>query len=261
MHTVTLIDDKTYMFNDQDEDSFYLLIEDDIAILIDTGIDRENDLLPVIRQYTNKPITLFVTHGHYDHCYHMDEFDEVYMSHDDFRMLDIDRYLVNGGNENLDIKKAKDIKNGEVIKLGNEEITAIAVGGHTPGSMVFYAKSRNMLFSGDALGSGCGVWLQLPGVLTLVEYLQGLNNLKSFLEDKNPSFYGGHYSQMTMSKHIPHYNPLNKEYVSDMHSLVERIISGEIVGTDDDPYGYGPVVDHLYAAYGRAEILYLANKI
>ena len=47
----------------------------------------------------------------------------------------------------------------------------LEVPGHTPGSVAFYDEKRNLLFTGDAIGSGIGVWMIVPGGLTLSEYL------------------------------------------------------------------------------------------
>lgn len=47
--------------------------------MIDTGITAGAKILPVIRELTDKPLLLVITHAHPDHMYHIDEFDEVYM--------------------------------------------------------------------------------------------------------------------------------------------------------------------------------------
>ena len=43
---------------------------------------------------------------------------------------------------------------GDVIRFGNTNLEAIHVPGHSPGSLVFYCRAANCLFSGDALFKG-----------------------------------------------------------------------------------------------------------
>jgi Zn-dependent hydrolases, including glyoxylases len=43
------------------------------------------------------------------------------------------------------------------------EVEPIAVPGHTDGSMVYLLKDQNLLFTGDAVGSGHGVWINEAG--------------------------------------------------------------------------------------------------
>ena len=46
------------------------------------------------------------------------------------------------------------ICDGDIIKFGNTELEAIHVPGHSPGSMVYYCKENNILFTGDVLFNG-----------------------------------------------------------------------------------------------------------
>ena len=46
------------------------------------------------------------------------------------------------------------INEGDIITFGNTQLEAIHVPGHSPGSIVFYCKEANCLFSGDVLFEG-----------------------------------------------------------------------------------------------------------
>lgn len=46
------------------------------------------------------------------------------------------------------------ICDGDIIRFGNSSLEAIHVPGHSPGSMVFYSKENNCIFSGDVLFQG-----------------------------------------------------------------------------------------------------------
>lgn len=48
----------------------------------------------------------------------------------------------------------KYVCDGNTIRFGNTELTAIHVPGHSPGSMVFYCRQANCIFCGDVLFQG-----------------------------------------------------------------------------------------------------------
>ena len=83
---VTEIGEKIYCILDAGNSSFYVVEGEEKAAVIDTGITAGTKILPVIRELTDKPLLLVITHAHPDHMYHMDEFDEVYMCHDEKKM-------------------------------------------------------------------------------------------------------------------------------------------------------------------------------
>ena len=68
---------------DAGNSSFYMVEGDEKAAVIDTGITTGKKIMPLLRELTDKPLLLVVTHVHLDHIYHMDEFEEVYMCHDE----------------------------------------------------------------------------------------------------------------------------------------------------------------------------------
>ena len=53
----------------------------------------------------------------------------------------------NGGNLEY-------LKDGDVVKFGHSELKVIHVPGHSPGSLVYYCKAENCMFSGDVLFQG-----------------------------------------------------------------------------------------------------------
>ena len=84
---VTEIGEKIYCILDAGNSSFYVVEGEEKAAVIDTGITAGTKILPGIRELTDKPLLLVITHAHPDHMYHMDEFDEVYMCHDEKKMM------------------------------------------------------------------------------------------------------------------------------------------------------------------------------
>lgn len=83
------------------------------------------------------------------------------MNHREFALgSDLLSFMMAG--KNLDLQHTIDIRTGSIIDLGKQTIEVCEVPGHTPGSVVFWNPQQNLLFTGDAIGSGYGVWMQVP---------------------------------------------------------------------------------------------------
>ncbi len=230
--------------------------------MIDTGITVGEKITPVIRRVTDKPLILILTLAHADHFYHIFEFDCVYMSHRELKMDETFLTEMMSGKD-LNLRGTIDVGSDDRIDLGGECLEIFEAPGHTPGSIVILAEAENILFTGDAIGSGCGAWLQVPEALPLTDYYQSLRNLMKWLISKGGrmQFWGGHSAQRFMSMRIPEYNPLSIGLLADMIDLTDQIIRREIVGRPsnaDKTFGLEPA---KYAAYGRAELQYLESRI
>ena len=260
--TVQRIDPHVIDILDQGMASFYLVEGEEKTAVIDTGITEGEQILPLIRRYTQKPLLLLLTHAHIDHWYHMDEFDTVYMSHREFQ-LPRDYLLSMMAGKELHPERTFDIATDDVIDLGGTAIQVCEVPGHTPGSVVFRDTKSGILFTGDILGSGAGVWMQVPGAIPLDQYGQSLKGLLKWLADRGgcSRFCGGHRYQMFQSDLIPGYNPLSMGLLCDMIDLVDRIVSGKIVGRPSNVNRVFTLEPPLYASFGRAEIQYLPSRI
>lgn len=259
---ITEIGEKAWCVLDDWGASWYVLEGRDRAAVIDTGITAGEKITPVIRRLTQKPLVLLVTHAHIDHLHHIDEFSTVYMSHQEFTMGEEILQKMTGGIS-YDLHQTIDIDTDSQIDLGDDRISVCACGGHTPGSVVFLDEKRNLLFTGDAIGSGAGVWLQVPGTLTLEEYLPHLIGLQKWLVAKGGrmKFYGGHSYQVFQSVHIREYNPLNMGLLGDLIDLVDGLIRGTIVGMPSNARKSFDPRPKCYAAFGRAEIVYDPERI
>ncbi|NMD38270.1 MAG: MBL fold metallo-hydrolase, partial [Christensenellaceae bacterium] len=197
---ITQIGDGAYSILDAGDSSFYVIEGTDKSVVIDTGISPGKKILPTIRSLTKKPLSLVVTHAHIDHFHHMDEFDDVYMCHDEFKMHDKTLKAMMAG-KNLKLHETQDVQTGAEINIGNNVLEIFKVPGHTPGSIVVLEKKNNFLFTGDAIGSGYGVWMQLEDSLPLVQYRDNLILLAQWLSNRGGlmSFWGGHNYQQFQS--------------------------------------------------------------
>jgi glyoxylase-like metal-dependent hydrolase (beta-lactamase superfamily II) len=136
------------------------------------------------------------------------------------------------------------------IDLGGITIKTMKVEGHTPGSTLFFADGRDMVFTGDAIGSGSGVWIftaegfaqYKQGVARLINYIgnpaNGINKEKLII-------YGGHSLQGMAVW------PLGVQYILDMEELIKRIEAGS--GYDTAPMTGNQMLDTHYK-YGTATI-------
>lgn len=259
---INMIEKGVYSILDEGEASFYVVEGEKVAAVIDTGITVGVQIMPVIRKLTDKPLVLVLTHAHIDHFHHMDEFDTVYMCHEEFKMPgEVLTEMMAG--KNLRIEETIDIRTGSCINLGGDVLEICQVPGHTPGSVVVLAKKKNLLFTGDAIGSGYGVWMQVPGALPLEEYFKSLVNLMKWLMDRGGrmKFYGGHNMQQFESSYITGYNPLNMGLLADLTDLVDKVVKREIVGRDSNADKTFSLEPTRYACYGRAELQYLESRI
>lgn len=119
---VTEIGEKIYCILDAGNSSFYVVEGEEKAAVIDTGITAGAKILPVIRELTDKPLLLVITHAHPDHMYHIDEFDEVYMCHEEKKM-DQETLVMLTAGKLKPWEEIHDIRTDSVISLGGTELT------------------------------------------------------------------------------------------------------------------------------------------
>lgn len=251
--TATSVCPDVWRFDDAHA-SFYMIVGDECAVVVDTGMAKGR-LVPVLHQYTALPLVLVITHGHGDHLYHADEFDRVYMSHKDIPLIKLSGKRL-GIEKQYDFAKFQDIKHDDQLSFGNIHLRVIDLGGHSPGSVAFYDRRHNLIFSGDAIGSGWSVWLQLPGCLPVVQYREHLNGLRSFLQalESEPVFLPGHYAQRYFEQGD---NPVCVALLEDMITLCTRVLNGDAQAVEPPKINLAGVTQQVLAArYGRAMVLY-----
>lgn len=200
-------------------ESFYLVAGKDRALLLDTGMGKGN-LPAYLHTLTSLPIDVAITHGHGDHFLQVNEFKNstVYISEEDASHLPA----------GFITPKFRWIKDGDVIDLGGgRQFEAIHVPGHTLGSMVYLDRKDNIVVTGDAVGSGMMVYLFLPSCTALDQYLKGLKHLQEKLKGLDHlTLLVGHAYQ----EKVPLKGAAAQEYVADMITAVEKVLSGQMQG-------------------------------
>jgi hydroxyacylglutathione hydrolase len=226
--------------------NMYLIEGSEKAILIDAGLSQ-GDLAGYVGTLTDKPVELIVTHGHGDHIACAEQFEKVYMSHRDIRLL-------SSGKEQRELYKSKIINllGGDVFDLGGVKLEVIAFPGHTPGSIVVLDRERQLLFASDSMGSG-ELWMQLPHSTSIEAYAKVIKKFEKYIEGmKDLKVFLGHDCLMQRKPDF--------QYIIDTRIAAEKIVSGEIVGDaieGDRPAYFGA----LSAKYGQINIIHKAKKI
>jgi predicted peptidase/glyoxylase-like metal-dependent hydrolase (beta-lactamase superfamily II) len=251
-----------WALEDASGDSLYVVDGKSRALVIDTGM-AQGDIRTAVEKLTPRPYDLALTHGHGDHSWHAGHFEKIYLSMADKDMLSENRFT---GQAETDPAKLFPLADGDGIDLGGGIVVkAVALPGHTPGSVLFVDECHKCVFAGDALGSGTGVWMQVPGASTLSDYAKSIRAAKEKLvqmgvEPAGWAFLAGHDGQ----KYTNGYNPVSFELMDDMAALCDKLVSGEIAGSDDT--GLPPEMAARFghtrkAAHGKAAMLYRPEQL
>jgi hypothetical protein len=151
-----------------------------------------------------------------------------------------------------------------VIDLGDRRLDICKIAGHTPGSVAVFDAKDQIILTGDAIGSGCGVWMQLPGSTNLQQYSQSLSFFLRWLLNKteSPQFWGGHCLQRWQSAKIPGDNPVTIGLLADLIHLLNGLLRGDIESWDIQlPSAVRAGDRACNAAFGRAEITFNPDNL
>lgn len=230
----------------------YMILGKEKALLIDLSrtIDWDTTAIESLRSVVYEKIgekQLFITftHNHGDHIGMLPAFVNDLKA----------RFLVPEAEfEGMDIfpkNRTVYFEQNESIDLGgNVIINTLEVAGHTKHSTVFFLKNNNLLFSGDAIGSGRGVWLFDKESFPV--YKNSINSLINYIE--NPAneinkeklvIYGGHFWQ---GEKI---GKLTAQYIYDMQTLIGKIKNG--TADAEEAKTFIPFLDANFK-YGMATI-------
>lgn len=255
-----------WAIDDEKGDSMYLVEGSERAVLIDTCM-MDGDLLPMIRELTDKPLTLALTHAHIDHMYHADEFEQCYVHRldSDFGRGAIGLSLLAGAKmfkmkrRHYGSVKRLLLRENSVIDLGGGvTLRVIHAPGHTPGSVLFVDDAHRAVICGDAAGSGSGAWLWLPGSLKISDYKRSLAHVIERLRPfSDYTFFGGHRSQ-GVDGGDPKAYPMDLRVFEDMETLCDKMLSGEV--SSQSAVSMGPFKLYVYA-YGHASMVERRGKI
>jgi glyoxylase-like metal-dependent hydrolase (beta-lactamase superfamily II) len=208
-----------YMIVDNDDTKMYLVVGSARCMLVDAGLANGNLRAFVQQLVGDKPLDVFVTHGHPDHVAALGQFEDahdVYMSHHDLAMAASFRDSMGFA---LDLTGIFDIHEGMRFDLGGWVFDVYHVPGHSAGSMVLHDAARGVLIAGDAFGSNRptitdSLWMQFPGMATIDAYQVALLRVRRLLAGKVRVWYGGHND-------VPMYG---ERYFDALQIAVQRLV-------------------------------------
>lgn len=205
----------------------YLITGGNKALLIDLSNQVKWDstagesLRSVVFEKSGKrELLITVTHRHGDHLGMLPAFKDdqdvrFWIPEDEFRGMTI-----------FPDERTAYFKEGESLGLGDGyNVITLEVPGHTDHSTLFFLEGRDLVFSGDAIGSGSGVWLfNYESFLT---YKKGIEKLIGYIEDpvnrinrEKLVIHGGHAWQSAGT------GKLTAQYIYDMRTLIGKIGDG-----------------------------------
>jgi hydroxyacylglutathione hydrolase len=185
-----------------DKNFAYVIHDGEFAAVVDPSGDVEK-ILNVIGDKTLTPVSIMVTHSHFDHIDGIDAFRNefpvpVYM-HKNAR----GRVSVHYDITNL-------LEDGDTIDVGKVSVKVLYTPGHIDDAVCFYVKKENSLISGDTLFvEGCGRVNSEEDAETLYESLQRLKELP----DDTKVFPGHDYGSKSHST-IKHEKKNNRFFLA-----------------------------------------------
>ncbi len=148
----------------------YLVLGQERGVLVDSG-NGIGDIRAVVQELTDLPVSVLLTHEHYDHVGGAYQFEEVAIRDHPAAVQRLQAGRANSearrwveGNyvwkplpkgvdpETWSVQPAEPtrlLQDGEIIDLGNRTLEVIAAPGHSPGSACFLDPAYRLLFTGD----------------------------------------------------------------------------------------------------------------
>ena len=241
----------------------YLIVGTDEALVIDLSnpIDWADNaaesLRTLITERTgDKPVTVAFTHSHGDHTGMLPAMLEMPGVRFAITQADFARYA-----DRIPEDRREFIREGKTFELGGMTVQTIAVPGHTPGSVVYFLQGHNLLFTGDAVGSGHGVWIFNEDGFN--QYVSAVPHLIAWLEDPANGvnldalqIYGGHYWQKDWLK-LPKGRELGMEYLREMKQVLDDMEKGT---ASTEPSGQNRPDLDTYFRNGNAIVVWNAAQ-
>ena len=276
---VASIAHRTWCIDEYGMAAMFLLEGDERALLIDTGLGLF-DLPALVREYTEKPLVVALTHGHLDHAGGIRQLEEVYVHPDDREMaLSVTRakreqyvrYMLNISEGIYDVTpgmlrtlenvpKLLPLTGGTTISLGNRDVAVIETPGHTPGGLSFLDRKERLLFSGDACNANTLLALGhdepgRPRPKSSVSDLLATARTLEALHTEYDRHFNGHIGYGAAVSVLP----APERLIRDCIKLCRDLLAGTVVGVSADPGGF--VSDCLVARTESMQIQYRPAQV
>jgi hydroxyacylglutathione hydrolase len=205
---------KAFVFSPIQENTYVLYNQFNDCLIIDPGCyfpEEKDELKSFITQSNLMPRMLLNTHCHLDHVFGNKFIAETWgltlQLHEKEKKL-LDYAPTSGLMYNMPFDNYAGeyiyLKEGDIIKLGEDELKVIEAPGHSPGHICFYCAKQNFIISGDVLFNRSIGRTDLPGG----DHETLLKNIreKLFVLPEETIVYSGHGTVTTIGEEKK-YNP------------------------------------------------------
>ena len=171
-YIVKQLDAHTWQIGDLFDTYLYLIEGEDRAILFDAGNGLPG-IKELVKKLTNKPVSVLLSHGHYDHTGSAFEFEQTLIHKEDEELLGSGFSTASRADSlrsyqrRFDVEVGEDafrfycgakppeniqyIRENERIELGKRSLRIIETPAHTRGSICALDEEQGFLFSGDTV--------------------------------------------------------------------------------------------------------------
>lgn len=164
---------KGFTFNPVQENTYILFNEDLISCIIDPGCyvsAERKELQDFINEYKLSLKYLLNTHCHLDHVFGnkfvFDTYGTLLHLHEGEKPV-LEYAPISGEAWGLPFENYDDelvfFKEGDIIRLGEDELKILFTPGHSPGHVAFYCEAQKFIIGGDVLFNGSIGRTDLPG--------------------------------------------------------------------------------------------------
>lgn len=205
-YDVSQLTNYSYRINEAQTYAMYLIEGTRQSILIDTGVGVGN-LHSLVADLVDTPITIALTHTHWDHIGAAAQFENVLVSSvelpedgqvvidsmsDEFthrpkefadQWTAKNRFPDNKNPEDYTIEpfQASFIPIGEGISLGDRSLEVYTLPGHSPGHVGFLDPKTNIFYGGDIIHTGRGLYILFEDC-SIDDYIESLTELRSLYD-------------------------------------------------------------------------------
>ena len=202
------ISDRVLQIGDSVGNACTLLLGDEKALLFD-AMTGSCDLKEYVESLTDLPLTVVISHGHFDHVCGAWQFGSAFMNalesatYTECRRIlkDIERNTgiplpekLMSGAFRLDFQ---DVQEGDVFDLGGRRAEAVLLPGHTPGSIGLLVREEKLLLTGDAVSPQ--MCLFLPESLPVRVLFRTLDKVERLPAER---ILGSHFMKTFPMTHI-----------------------------------------------------------
>ena len=219
----------------------YLIVGRDKALLIDLSNVIKWDATSVASlqaavagEIGPRKLFIAVTHHHGDHTGMLPAFKDdpnvtFWIQTGEFK-----------GREIFPAERTTPIASHPTLDLGDGFVVdALEIPGHTDHSTAYFLRGKNLLFSGDGLGSGNGVWIF--SAAGFAQYRQSIDRIIAYIrtpangvDEAGLVVYGAHYWQKREKE------KLTMQYILDMQKLIGEIKAGT---AREEKVSFGPYLN------------------